>query len=152
MRNPLIPPEQTRPPSTTLASHRKGREDRDGLRTTTDRPAADQTLKVYTSADAVKLLRTSKDCSDYDVRCHYCWAQIFMSARDFTPEGHKNLFEVTIPACAYRPAISAQISQGFDDVYYTYHAYFAAKVEAYAQKWLQTPAGSSWITVREGAK
>jgi hypothetical protein len=142
----------TRPTSTTLASPRKGRQNRDGLGTTTDRPAADQTLKVYASADAVKFLRTSKDCSDYDVRCHYFWAQPFMSARDFNPEERKNLFEGTIAAFAYPPAISAQISQGFDDVYYTYQAYFAAKVEAYAQKWLQTPAGSSWITAREEAK
>jgi len=142
----------TRPTSTTLALQRKGRQNRDGLGTTTDRPTADQTLKVYASADAVECLRTSKDCSDYDVRCHYFWAQLFMSARDFNPEEHKNLFQSSIPAFAYPPGISAQISQGFDDVYYTYQAYFAAKVEAYAQKWLQTPAGSSWITAREEAK
>ena len=142
----------TKPTSTTLASPRKGRQNRNGLGTTTDWPAADQTLKVYASADAVKFLCTSKDCSDYDVRCHYFWVQLFMSARDFNPEERKNLFEGTIPAFAYPPAISAQISQGFDNVYYTYQAYFAAKVEAYAQKWLQTPAGSSWITAREEEK
>ena len=142
----------TRPTSTTLASPRKGRHNCDGLGTTTDRPAADQMLKMYSSADAVKFLRTSKDCSDYDVCCHYFWVQLFMSARDFNPEERKNLFDGTIPGFAYPPAISAQISQGFDDVYYTYQAYFAAKVESYAQKWLQTPAGSSRITAQEQAK
>jgi len=66
-----------------------------------------------------------------------------MSARDFNLEERKNQFEETIPEFADPPTISAQISQGFDDVYYTYQAFFAAKVEAYAHKWLQTPAGSS---------
>jgi len=138
--------------SAILTSPHNGQQNSNRSGTTNDQPAADYTLKVYASADAIKFLLTLKDCSDYDVHCPYFWTQPFISTYNFNPEVNNNLFEVTVSELTYPFAIFLPISQSFDDIDNIYPVYSAAKVEASGQKWLQDPTGTSWIMAREEVK